>query len=329
MNSQPYDQEKIAQYLLGSLPDAETVRLDELSFADPDFAETLGVVERELVDAFVRGELSGQKLEQFKSFYLSSPLRSEKVLFAEVFRDFTARLGKKLAVPDAEGLLTTKPVSAQFSGLKLWVNPRVLWQWSLAAAALVLVVAGVWLALENRRLRDRIYRAEATGAELQQRQQELQKELVAQRPADLKSQQEFPHTDAQSAKQAEVPEHPVQSLSPSHPNPAIASFVLAPQLRGAQQIAVIPIPPKTEYVGVRLNLEPNDYRSYRVALVDQASKETLWRSRLLTAKKTGEMKMLNIVFSAALLKPHDYILRVSGLGGTFDIVGDYPFRVAK
>jgi hypothetical protein len=41
----------------------ETERFDELSFIDDDFAEQLTVVENELIDNYVRGELSGEKLE--------------------------------------------------------------------------------------------------------------------------------------------------------------------------------------------------------------------------------------------------------------------------
>src|SRR5215471_10134871 len=73
----------VVQYLLGAAPEEQTELLDRLSVSDDDFARRLAVVEDDLVDAYVRGELSGETLERFRSFYLSSPLRREKVRFAE------------------------------------------------------------------------------------------------------------------------------------------------------------------------------------------------------------------------------------------------------
>ena len=77
--------------LLGSLSAEETERLDELSLTDDEFAGRLQAVENELIDAYVEGELSGQTLEQFNSFYLSSPKRRERVRFAQVFRTVAER----------------------------------------------------------------------------------------------------------------------------------------------------------------------------------------------------------------------------------------------
>ena len=76
------------QYLLGTLPEAETERFDALSVADPEFANELTAIEKNLVDAYVEGELTGPTLERFESHYLASPLRREKVEFARAFHNF-------------------------------------------------------------------------------------------------------------------------------------------------------------------------------------------------------------------------------------------------
>lgn len=82
MIKQDFTEQTLIQYLLGSLPEAEAERLDELSFTDEDFAAALQAAENDLVDAYVRGEVSGQRLEKFKSFYLSSPIRAQRVELA-------------------------------------------------------------------------------------------------------------------------------------------------------------------------------------------------------------------------------------------------------
>ena len=86
MSKPTYNNQTITEYLLGSLPEAETERFDELSITDDEFAETLKAAEKDLVDAYVQGELIGAELEQFKFHYLASPLRREKVQFAQAFQ---------------------------------------------------------------------------------------------------------------------------------------------------------------------------------------------------------------------------------------------------
>src|SRR5689334_942847 len=80
-----YDDRVLIQYLLGSMPDEDAGRFDELSVVDDAFSARLSEVENDLVDSYVRGELSGETAERFQSFYLTSPRRREKVRFAETF----------------------------------------------------------------------------------------------------------------------------------------------------------------------------------------------------------------------------------------------------
>ena len=59
MNDITQNDIEIRQYLLGQLADEDAVaRLDERLFSDDDFADHVAVVEDELIDDLVRGELS-------------------------------------------------------------------------------------------------------------------------------------------------------------------------------------------------------------------------------------------------------------------------------
>ena len=112
----------------------------------------------------------------------------------------------------------------------------------------------------------------------------------------------------------------------------IVSFVLAPPLRGAGQIPTVSIPAGTSLVSMQLQLEPNPNVAYRVALLNQSNKKTLWRSGKLKATTTGDGKALNISFDAGLLNSQAvYVLRVSGItaDGAVEVIGDYSFRVRK
>ena len=82
--SAPDDQE-LVRYLLDLLPEADIERLDEASIADDDLAARLHVVERDLIDDYVRGTLREDVRERFESRYLSSPRRRENVRLAASF----------------------------------------------------------------------------------------------------------------------------------------------------------------------------------------------------------------------------------------------------
>src|SRR5712664_4098517 len=119
MTSDPkYKHETITQYLLGALPEAETERLDELSFTDDEFTDSLTAVEKDLVDSFVHGELTGGELERFKAHYLASPVRRERVAFAQAFQV----LGER----ESAGLRAEGP--ANVATKRGWFAAAVGWQ---------------------------------------------------------------------------------------------------------------------------------------------------------------------------------------------------------
>ncbi len=333
MSEEPYSNQTIRQYLLGSLPETETEALDGLSITDDEFAHALRIAENDLVDAYVQGELSGSTLEQFKSQYLASPLRREKVQFAQAFQAF----GLKAVVAQAASVgregqtetRTQKKSGGWFSTLSVLAAPRPALQWGTAFVALILLIAAGWLVFENARLHNQMSQTQARSDELSRREQELRKEVEGQRTATAQTEQELARVRAERERLEQV----LQQRGQQRPSgtAAIASFILVPQLRGAGQAKTVTIPAGTEQVAMRLQLEPNQYSTYSVTLLDQSSHKTLWNSGKLKAKGPADSKSLNVSFRAALLKPQTYVLQVSGISasGTPDILGDYPFRVVK
>src|ERR1700761_4577723 len=69
----------LLRYLLGALPVDEAEPVEEASVVDEDLAARLNAIEFDLVDSYVRGEIERPNLAEFQSWYLSSPLRAQKV----------------------------------------------------------------------------------------------------------------------------------------------------------------------------------------------------------------------------------------------------------
>jgi hypothetical protein len=319
----------LTEYLLGILPETESERLDELSVTSREFAESLSASEKDLIDAYVQGELSGTMLAQFESHYLASPVRRERVEFAEAFQVFARRQ----TAFDGSSIREQAEVDRKQKGdwlakLKIFGGSFPALQWGLAVAAVVLIAAGAFLLVQNARLRNQMSREQAHRDELQQREIQLQKELDQQRASNTTIEQQLAQVREERARMEE--ELKKSGQLPTSGN-ALVSFVLMPQLRGAGEPKSVSIPGNTARVTMQLKLEPNDYQTFTVALLDQSSHRELWRNGKLKASSRGDDRTLNVSFSAGLLKPQLYSLQVSGISanGQSEVLSDYPFKVVK
>lgn len=313
-----YGEQLLTRYLLGALPAEEAERLDALSIADDEFAWCLSAVENDLVDDFVQGELLGETLEQFKTFYLSSPKRLEKVAFAKTF----LRLDEKAAVAPSR-LAPAKPTPSskpeerppkEQSPWSWFRVPRLGLQWGFAGAALVMLFAASFLLVENERLQKQRTESRNRQAALDQRAQELDKQLSEQRSTNTGMLKEL--------------EHLRESLAGPHALKIVAALLL-PQTRGIAQTSTVFVPQGTDQVRLRLQLESDDFPAYQVALKDPATNQIIWHSAKLKARPEGQAKAVSISLAASLLKQQNYSLELTGIpaSGPSELASSYIFRV--
>jgi hypothetical protein len=333
MNKQIYNKEMLVQYLLGSLSEDETDRLDELSFVDDEFAERLSAVENDLVDTYVRGELSSQKLERFDSYYLASPNRREKVKIARAFQIHAERAVTTGHVVFAPGHALTDTPFPQWTLLPGFLTiPRLV----LTAAAILALVGAGWMVFELSRLRSQVDQAQASRIALERREKELKELLERQQRASSATEKELERIrqekdllERQMASERQI----AKSRFPVLPaNPNIATFKLAAPTRTVGQVTAIPLPPGTDYVVLQIELEPDDYPGYNATLLTLPGKMPAgWKRERLKSRSTGESKVIDITIPATLLKSQDYILEVTGISDRGVAEGErgYSFRVVK
>jgi hypothetical protein len=340
MNTQKYDIRSLKEYLLGSLPETEAENFDELSVTDDDFAELLNSVEKDLVDSYVNGELAPDDLSKFKSHYLASPRRREKVIFAEAFRDFSERD-------------TVKPIETA-STVPAAVKPRSFFAifsapalgWGMAAATLLLAFIAGWFWLENSRLRANLNEAASATNTTVDRQRELERQIEALRQGGDQSnqdvarltderqrlEQELEDTKAEArvAEQRQKQE-PQQRPPVSSGTSSIASFVLTPPVRGSGQLQRLTIPQTANRVALKLELEPNDFANFRAVLKDQSTGRTVWSSGVVKASKGDGIASLNLSIPARLLNPTVYTITLSGVSGANaqETISDYTFQLVR
>src|ERR1051325_6273806 len=76
----------IARYLLGELPEEQQVEIEDRAFSDKDYLASITAVENDLIDEYVRGELSGADRQRFETRFLASAERRKRVEFAKALR---------------------------------------------------------------------------------------------------------------------------------------------------------------------------------------------------------------------------------------------------
>src|ERR1044071_1791611 len=79
----PADDTVLRHYLLGELSEDEQSGVEERLFTTEEYGQQLSLVEDDLIDSYVRGELSSRERERFESHFLTSPRRISRVAFAE------------------------------------------------------------------------------------------------------------------------------------------------------------------------------------------------------------------------------------------------------
>jgi hypothetical protein len=288
--------------------------------------------------------LAGADLDRFNSHYLASPRRRENVYFAQAFHAFAETNeptpAAEVSADDTTSAATKRKRSGWLSVLLGGGAPRPRWQWGAALAALTLLVVGGWLAFERPRPRPQVARTQARQDASAQREQVPQNQPEGERSANTQTSDEPAQAQRreQSAREpqqrdSQVSQRAANGQQQSKPpgRISIASFVLTPQVRGGGEMTTVNVPPKTVYVAVRLELEPNEFQTYRVVLLDSDGQRALWRSGKLKASAAGDGKTLGVRFRAGLLKPQTYVIRVEGVeaDATAEIVDAYPFRVVR
>lgn len=291
------DDDQLIRYLLGTLSEDETNRLDELSVVDDQLAERLRVLEDDLVDAYASGTLKGDRLKRFESFYLASTRRRGKAEFGRSLQAAADRPPRRATVHRL-----SPPSSASAA--------RII-PWSRAAAALLLLAASL-LVFYSVNLRRDLSRADEQVAAAAQRANTAATELEAQRKATAIATQAL--ADARVARPA-----------------ATVALVLRPETRGAAPTSTISIAPGSATVPLDLQFESGGQASYEVALKDPASNQVVWRSATVTAQRERHPAVVSVGVPAALLKSQHYALDLFELrkGTAPEFIGSYAFEVTR
>ena len=119
----------------------------------------------------------------------------------------------------------------------------------------------------------------------------------------------------------------------SVPAPAAASFVavtLPIPTRSPSEPPVLVIPAATQQARITFRLEPSEFTTFSVALVDPGTRRVVWRAENLPAESGADGRTLTAQLPAAVLRAGRAIFQIMGVTGSgSELVGMYPLTVHR
>jgi hypothetical protein len=271
-------EERIVQYLLGDLPEEQQVAVEDRAFADSSYLLEIQAAEAELIDAYVRGELTAAERRDFERTFLASPLRRSKVAFARNL----ARLSDEHAKAGAPRIERVSWLRALLDSIRAW-NPAG--QFAAGLAALVCIFGISWLAVRDRAMRFQV-------ASLQERTGTL-----AQQADSLRGQLDEERSRAR----------------PSVPAAVATLVLLSGVSRGETRPVPFAIDVGTTLARIEIQLEARDEFPRYCAELHVAGGEDVLSMNNLTARKSENGFTISLEAAASALPSGRYELALKGL----------------
>ncbi|MEW6128786.1 MAG: hypothetical protein AB1757_17245 [Acidobacteriota bacterium] len=297
----------LTRYLLGQLSEAEQTAIEESYFTDADYFEQLKIAEAELLDDYVNERLSSADRQAFEKTYLSSPSRRRRATFAAVWKTYVANQ------PLIAG--GKAPEGAFFRKIK---RP---WIWVPATAALLLLIGGFWLGLQNQNLNVEIEKAIAQ--ESARIDAEIQEKFNAAR--------EF---DEPIARENLPPPSPAPQPKDENQNnhQLIASIVLNPGgVRSSSRMNTLEVSATTKTIRLVLPFKSAEsYKNYD-AVIEKPDGAPVFSEGNLPVQKTAAQNQVIWKLAAGVLNEGDYLITLRGINAANESedVADYQLRIRK
>lgn len=336
MNLETAEEKRIVSYLLGDLAEDERDRLEVRYFAEPEYREAIKSVEDDLVDEYVRGELSAEEERRFADLFGASPERARQVAFARALGQATVGT----TPPDHSAW--KESINVWWTNLlKPFRSPWPAFQVALVVGVVVLGAAFLWVLIEASRLRSQVSELNAANQVQQEKERTAHEQLAQQRAnsdqlaSQLDREKAERQVEAKRVQQLQAERDRLaseQGRSSTSRSSAIAAFVLSPGIRSTRnEPDRLRVPGNIGLINLRLDIESGDeYPRYRAELRTMGG-NLVWSADQLRLQRarSGQSVVLNV--PANLLTPGEYELTLRGVTspGEFLDIGYYYFSIVR
>jgi outer membrane murein-binding lipoprotein Lpp len=272
--------------------------------------ELAELVQDDVVEDYLAGELSETQRQNFERYQLVCPNIHEMRLVQEALRRYPKRQVRRQTLSER---------------LRLWFQPALRPAPALAAALTFLLIAGgIWSRREFGQLSRKLDQASLRSSTLSSKVESLQRELD----------QERRHRDALS-QQLVAARSGVERLSQTRQSFAppktggILSFVLLPGLqRSSGEAARIVLSSGQNVLELKLDIGLDEYVSYQATVFNSAT-EMIVEQQHLSAVHTADKVYVLVHLPTAILRDDDYLVILRGVkrNGNVEMFDRFSFRL--
>lgn len=333
MKDDAENEDLIVRYLLGDLSDEEQVEIEDRAFRDRQYLQSIQAVENDLIDEYAQGKLSLGERRQFESLFFASAERRRKVEFALAL----ASVAPEFAAIEKDTPPVIAPEKAgwqsAFRAFLRGLSPAA--KFSMAAAALLILIGTSWLIAQSFRLRAELADLRREQVERARQEETLQQQIAGERAhsEELSARLQREQVEREQSQQLIRDLERKQQESLGQPSQStIASIMLVPGIsRGGSARAKLVVAKTTRRVRVQIGIEPEDeYRRFRIELRAPGGQVVRAEDNLSARRgRAGQTVVLNL--PASLLSAGEYELALKGVtgDGRTEDVGYYYFDVQK
>lgn len=327
----------LREYLLGQSNEARREQAEGY-FEDVEMFDELIEVENDLLDQYVRGELSPDEHAAFARYLVCMPDGREQVAFAKALTEVVAegRQSAEAILPSetdsASAVRASEPVSWRQNWLALFRLPAIRLPLAVAAALIVLLAAGLSLLLVERQLLRRDIQTHLAQRETEQeasrqKAQALEQQLTAQRAHTEQLQTALEQAEQRTESQAREIAR-LQNL----PSPiATLIFPALSLLKGdaPQTTLTLILEPHTQWVSLAVPIGGKEEYSRYSALLQTRDGQRVWEQAPRPLRASSRTLVFRL--PADKLPPDDYTLTVTLTAKKDDLPlpRDYHFTVVK
>lgn len=320
------NESEFRRFLLGEMEENERAEFEGQFILDEKLFENLCVAEDELIEAYVLGSLAVTEKNKFEANFLTTEKRRQRVEFTKQM--LTQLKGKEAAVAEVKKIASEAENPSFFeSVLAFFKQPG--FALGTAFVILLLIFSG-WFLLKNPNQPIDIAKNTPTPTpqiSVSPTPQVSENNNVGNvnSPVNVnnknaESNNQRPKIESNVNKRAENTnqEKPIQQSS------VVTLALFAGGVRGEGKTNELNLSKDLGGTNLQLNLESQDYKTYRAEIVDQNG-SVIYRSGKLTAKSSK----INTFVPAKNLKRGDYIVKVYGKNAQNqdESVADFQFRV--
>jgi len=330
-------------YLLGTLPPEDASRLEETFFSDDLIFEEIEIAEDELVDAYVRQELSENERVRFEKKLGGLPRVAERIKFAKTLNRAT-----RIASPRAKGFDSatestssdnlSQDVPARHENIlsvasderkhktgwkESWASWLVPQRIGALVSAAVLLVAASFLFFDWLRLR-------RETKQLVAEHEGLKRELdTVTGKAEAEKRQLRQEAEAAEAENESLATELERLRSQVGAIQSVIALVLYPGgTRGEGDVSELRLPSQTANIKLQFALESDDYPQYGAVLKD-GNGSVVAQKRGLKSSTSKSTKIVTWQLSSTRFsKRADYTVTLNGIRppGDEKFVTSYSFR---